>query len=139
MTSSVDQNKLSARLSEASALRNAGRTRQAIEAYRDVLSIEPSLPDSWFNLGWLYRRNGQPAEALRAYEQALKLSEAFVPAMFNLANTHEDLGCLEEPVELYQKILEIAPMKAEALYTRSSGRWRNYERHLGPMLEVING
>ena len=27
----------------------------------------------------------------------------------------------------------------EPLYTRSSGRWRNYEKHLGPMMEVLNG
>ena len=63
--------------------------------------MEPKLPESWHNLGWLYRRNRQPAEALRAYERALKLNEAFVPAIFNLANTHE-------------------------LYTRSSARWRTW-------------
>ena len=92
MASSVDQNKLSARLSEASALRNAGRIPQAIEVYRVALSMEPNLPDSWYNLGWLYHRNGQPAETLRAYEQALEVNEAFVLAMSNVANTHEDLG-----------------------------------------------
>jgi hypothetical protein len=27
----------------------------------------------------------------------------------------------------------------EPLYTRSSGRWRNYEKHLGPLQEVLNG
>ena len=27
----------------------------------------------------------------------------------------------------------------EPLYTRSSGRWRNYEKHLGPLMEILNG
>ena len=26
----------------------------------------------------------------------------------------------------------------EPLYQRSSGRWRNYESHLGPLLEALN-
>ena len=71
MTSSVDQNVLSARLSEASSLRNAGRIPEAITAYQEVLAIEPDLPDSWYNLAWLLRRSGQPVAALKAYDQAL--------------------------------------------------------------------
>nr|WP_321441089.1 sulfotransferase [uncultured Hyphomonas sp.] len=71
MTSSVEPNTLSARLSEASALRNAGHVSEAIAAYRDVLAMEPNLPDSWYNLGWLLRRNGQHSEALKAYDEAL--------------------------------------------------------------------
>jgi tetratricopeptide (TPR) repeat protein len=71
MTSSNDQRQLSARLSEASSLRNAGRIPEAIAAYQEVLAIEPNLPDSWYNLGWLLRRSGQAVAALNAYDEAL--------------------------------------------------------------------
>jgi len=72
MASNIDPNKYAARLSEASAHRTAGRVADAIAAYRDVLAIEPNLPDSWYNLAWLLRRNGEPEKALEAYDRALQ-------------------------------------------------------------------
>ena len=72
MPSGTDPSRYSTRLAEASALRNAGRVTEAIAAYRDVLAIEPDLPDSWYNLAWLLRRNGEPAAALEAYDEALR-------------------------------------------------------------------
>ena len=74
MAATGDPQRYAARLAEASALRNAGRVPEAIAAYRDVLAIEPELPDSWYNLAWLLRRNGEPAEALAAYDEALRRS-----------------------------------------------------------------
>ena len=72
MASGIDPERYSARLADASALRNAGRVGEAIAAYREVLSIEPDLPDSWYNLAWLLRRNGEPTAALDAYDEALR-------------------------------------------------------------------
>ena len=74
MTSSVDQNVLSARLSEASSLRNAGRIPEAITAYQEVLAIEPDLPDSWYNLAWLLRRR---REVHRHTDRSAGPQEAF--------------------------------------------------------------
>ena len=72
MASGVDPARYSARLAEASALRNAGRVAEAIAAYRDVLAIEPNLPDSWYNLAWLLRRAHESSQALDAYNEALR-------------------------------------------------------------------
>ena len=72
MASGVDPARYSARLAEASALRNAGRVAEAIAAYRDVLAIEPNLPDSWYNLAWLLRRARESSQALDAYNEALR-------------------------------------------------------------------
>lgn len=58
-------------LSKASALREAGRIDEAIGAYRQLLLIEPQLPDSWYNLGWLQRQARQFDEALESYAEAL--------------------------------------------------------------------
>lgn len=58
-------------LERASALRRAGRTDKAILAYRQLLAVNPDLPDSWYNLGWLARQEGRFAESLLAYQEAL--------------------------------------------------------------------
>jgi tetratricopeptide (TPR) repeat protein len=58
-------------LREASRLRAAGRGRDAIAAYKQLLAINPDLPDSWFNLGWLQRQARAFDDALASYQQAL--------------------------------------------------------------------
>lgn len=58
-------------LERASALRRAGRASEAIAAYERLLAINPDLPDSWYNLGWLQRRERRFEDALESYAQAL--------------------------------------------------------------------
>ncbi|MBA3834795.1 MAG: sulfotransferase [Sphingomonas sp.] len=58
-------------LERASALRLAGRTDEAIDAYKQLLEREPDLPDSWYNLGWLLRQARRYDASLAAYRQAL--------------------------------------------------------------------
>ena len=52
-------------LRDASQLHAAGRNREAIAAYQRLLSVNPGLSDSWFNLGWLQRQ-------AREFEAALE-------------------------------------------------------------------
>lgn len=58
-------------LSKASDLRQSGRVEEAIAAYRQLLAVEPQLPESWYNLGWLQRQARQFDEALASYAEAL--------------------------------------------------------------------
>src|SRR5690348_2628347 len=59
-------------LQRAAALRRAGRVEEAIAAYEELLRLEPDLPDSWYNLGWLQRQAGRYEAALDSYAEALK-------------------------------------------------------------------
>ncbi len=58
-------------LEQASELRHAGHYTEAILAYERLLSLRPDLPDSWYNLAWLYRQERRFDEALAAYDRAL--------------------------------------------------------------------
>lgn len=58
-------------LAEASALRRAGRAKEAIGAYQRLLAMNADLPDSWYNLGWLLRQERRFEESLAAYREAL--------------------------------------------------------------------
>jgi tetratricopeptide (TPR) repeat protein len=59
-------------LDRASRLREAGRVVEAIDAYQRLLALEPNLPDSWYNLGWLQRQARRFEDALASYAEALK-------------------------------------------------------------------
>jgi tetratricopeptide (TPR) repeat protein len=64
---------IGAMLSNAAALREAGRFAEAVKLYRELLALQPDLPDSWYNVGWMERRLGRPEAALDAYDRALAL------------------------------------------------------------------
>lgn len=59
-------------LQRAASLRRAGRVDEAIAAYQQLLSADPNLPDSWYNLAWLQRQARRYGQALAAYGEALK-------------------------------------------------------------------
>ena len=58
-------------LRKASQLQQAGRVVEAIEAYEQLLALQPDLPESWYNLGYLQRWAGRFEAALASYRQAL--------------------------------------------------------------------
>ena len=60
-------------LREASRLRTLGRVDEAIDAYERLLEVNPDLPDSWYNLGWLQRKARRFEAALDSYGRALDL------------------------------------------------------------------
>lgn len=117
MTSGVDPSRYSARLAEASALRNAGRVVEALRAYQDVLSIEPDLPDSWYNLAWLLRRNGEPAKALEAYDEALRRSVAGPEEVWLNKGViqADDLLNPDAAIAAYEQALKLNPAYVPAL------------------------
>src|SRR5689334_2903766 len=49
-----------------------GRVPEAIDAHIKLLAVEPSLPDSWFNLGWLQRSAGRHEDAIASYAKAIE-------------------------------------------------------------------
>lgn len=56
---------------EAERLLRAGRTDEAIAAYRHLLSRDPARADDWFNLGWLQKGARDFEGALESYAEAL--------------------------------------------------------------------
>lgn len=63
---------LPALVRRAADQRRAGRQREAIETYREILGRQPELSDYWFDLGYMLRREGEFDAALEAYGEALR-------------------------------------------------------------------
>lgn len=71
--------------SHASALAGAGRSGEAIEAYRRLIGAEPGLAQAHNNLGTLLASLGREAEAIPYFERAIELQPG-------VASTHGNLG-----------------------------------------------
>jgi tetratricopeptide (TPR) repeat protein len=67
----LDQN-LESLSNLASHLLQIGPVSKAIDAHERLLAVNPNLPDSWYNLGYLQQQAGLFEAALRSYRLALE-------------------------------------------------------------------
>ena len=56
---------------QAESLQRQGRRGEAIASYRQLLALQPDLPDCWYELGYLLKADAQYDAALQAYAEAL--------------------------------------------------------------------
>ncbi len=87
----------------------AGRTEQAVEAYRRGLAKAPASPELHNNLGNALRRQGKAAESEAAFREAIRLAPDYAEAHNNLALLLRDLGRQEESFELLTAAVRLKP------------------------------
>lgn len=90
------------------------RWKDAIDAYRRVVAIDPSYAAAWNNLGLLLHRMGRYDEAREAYDTAQVQDPTCAEAAYNLGSLAEDQGDAEGGVAYYRRALEVSPDYADA-------------------------
>lgn len=98
-------------------LLQTGRVTEAIDAYKQQLTLKPDLPDSWYNLGYLQQRVRLFDEALQSYRLALQYGvscpeEAHLNCAVILA---EHLGRIDDAVTEFGVALQLNPRYVPAL------------------------
>ena len=97
----------------------------AIDAYRRVVSIDPTYAAAWNNLGLLLHRMGRYEEASSAYGSALDQDAQCCEAAYNLGSLHEDRGQIEDAITDYRRALELSPDYADAHFNLAGALARN--------------
>jgi tetratricopeptide (TPR) repeat protein len=101
------------------AYREAGETREAIEAYRKALDRCPAFHDIRHRLGVALREAGLPDQALAEFRRALRGSPGFLEAQVQLGLTLYTLGRYEEAVAEWNAVLDRDPAHGDArMYLR---------------------
>ncbi len=67
------------------ALRESGRTEEALREFEQAVQAHPAEPAVHFNLGTCFLESDRVREAAAAFRAALRLSPAYAEARFNLA------------------------------------------------------
>jgi len=77
----------------------AGKYAEAIELYKEGLTIDSTNADLWYNMGGAYYTNRQPVEALNAFRKALQYSPGNQQAQMGVKAATEMLngGALPPP------------------------------------------
>ncbi len=126
---------LSAQFDLATLLEMRGRPREAEVRYREVLDLDPRIPDAWLGLGNVQRGQGQLEDAAESYRQANTLSSGTPSAYNNLGNVLLELERFDEAESLYRDAIDQTPDRATYWYNLGNllRRWNKHE----PALEAF--
>lgn len=112
-----------ARSSEVKALNlagvahyEAGRYKEAVEAFIRVIKITPNDSGVQYKLGDAYSQLNRHDKAIKAFEQVVKIKPDFVYAHYNLGIVNYNLKRYRQAAKSYERALELKPGLAEAHY-----------------------
>ena len=94
----------------------ASDAEAAMHVYRRALHADPTLVDTWINLGRLLHENGRLAEAERVYREALETQIDEPVLFYNLGVLLEDMNRKTAAVEAYEQALRGDPTLADCHY-----------------------
>ena len=103
----------------AQALQDAGHPKEALEHYRSVLARNDAYPETYHNMGIIYRFVGDTAEARRLFQKAVEMRPDFASAYVNLALIERDEGDSDKAMALLDRAVEADPAYAEAYAQRA--------------------
>jgi len=92
-----------------------GKFKEAIEAYRKALEINPEMHVVLHNIGIMYKELGDVANALKHARKAVKINPDFAPAHYGLGLILKKAGRLDEARKEFEKAVELAPAYAETV------------------------
>jgi tetratricopeptide (TPR) repeat protein len=104
------------------ALKEQGRTEEAIRHFENALEINPDYMRARYNLGNVMMESGNLSEAIDHYNEALKIGrDSPLVATIDFARAHNNLGAamarqgnLTEAIVQFSEALEIDPQLADA-------------------------
>jgi len=96
------------------ALRDAGRHKEAAQAFRCALELKPEFAEAHNSLGVTLEALGAPQAALESYQRALEFEPNYVEALNNLASALRDAGRLDEALSALQHALRTQPKFAQS-------------------------
>lgn len=90
---------------------DAGRHKEAIEAYESSLDIQPANAMVLTDLGIMYRRVGKPEEAVRRFEEAIDADPKLENPRYNkgIVLLH-DLNDREGAIRAWEGLLQVNPL-----------------------------
>jgi tetratricopeptide (TPR) repeat protein len=118
--------------------------KDAIDAYRRVVAIDPSYAAAWNNLGLLLHRMGHYDEAREAYDTAVAQDPECAEAAYNLGSLAEDQGNAGLAIGHYRRALDVSPDYADAHFNLAaalarSGNNAEAVRHWQRYLQLDSG
>ena len=91
-----------------------GKLAEAVEAYRQVLRLDPHHVEAQVNLGAMLIRQGKTDQAIAQYRFALDIDPDHAEAHYNLGRALTAVGRIEQAIAEYREAIRVAPGFAQA-------------------------
>jgi tetratricopeptide (TPR) repeat protein len=120
----------------------AHRLKDAIQAYKQSVQIDPAFYAAFYNLGLASADSGDVAAALPAYESALAIDPASADARCNFALLLGESGYALDAANEFEKVLSTHPKETRAhlglanLYAQQLGQPAKARQHYLIVLEL---
>ncbi len=99
----LDPSLADAYLGQAAALQEMGRTRNALQVSRELVSRLADNAMAWYNVGLLHIALDEPDSATRALKKAVALKPNYAEAYFNLGVAYDMRGFTEDAVMSFKR------------------------------------
>src|SRR5207247_744856 len=77
-----------------------GKLDEAEAAHKELVAKQPSIPEIYHNLGYIYGQRKDWAKAEEAYKKALELRPIYPDAATGLARVYQESGQSDKAMEL---------------------------------------
>ena len=91
----------------ATSLAMQNKFDEAVNKYRDLLSIDPNHAEALNNLAVISAGKGNINDAIANYKHVLKINPNYTEALSNLAYLLKSIGDISNAIEYYQKVFAI--------------------------------
>lgn len=92
-----------------------GESKKALDAYENILRINPNYLPVYNSLGYIYRAEGRMEDAERTFKKAISLNKENPNAYDSYAELLLKLGRYDESIENYEMSLKIDPIFPSAV------------------------
>ena len=89
---------------------------EAVKAYQQAISIDPSYKEALYSLGTTYSKTGKFFESVEFYKRAIAVDRKYKEAYFDLGTSYQEIEMYEQAVKAYQQAITIDPNYRDAYY-----------------------
>jgi tetratricopeptide (TPR) repeat protein len=125
-----NESRISEMFLDAIRFEDANRIDEAIEAYEQILAINPEHAPTCINLGTICYNRRQFVRAEQLYRRATETDPGYALAFFDLGNVLDELKRLPEAIAAYRTAVRLVPTYADAHYNLALAYERTAERRL---------
>jgi tetratricopeptide (TPR) repeat protein len=111
------------RYNRAQLLARLGRTSEALEAYNDLIGIDPNHSEYRAERAAVLRKLGRTGEAVADLSAAISLSPPYPEPYYNRGDILLELGENERAADDFAYVLELDPGFADAYINLASALW----------------
>jgi len=94
---------------KADFLWDKGLTEQAIGVYKEVILMNPSYADAYYNIGLVYLEKDSLDKAYENFDLTIKMNPLYFKAFFYRGLAEENRGNTEKALKDYEQAMKMAP------------------------------